>query len=131
MTNFFSDCSIFGRRPHHQVRWDLIYSPTSTSDRCASKPRSSLRRPPPRTGTCGRVGHFPATCFHLKTRQPPTRPSMPMVLPFDNCSCEFYSLLSPVAPAFCSFCTISSHSSRCCDSQHLHTLWSLLVTLFC
>ena len=90
---FFDDFSISGLRAHHQVCRDLIYpsggTPTSTSDRCDSMHRSSLRRPPPLTGACGCMGHFSATCFHLQTRQPLTRPCMPPVLPFNTCRCEF------------------------------------------
>ena len=59
-----------------------------------------------------------------------TRPPLPLVLPFETCSCEFYSLLSSTTLAFCSFCAISDHLSLCCDSQQLHrTLWSHLVTV--
>ena len=66
--------------------------------------RSSLRRTPPHASACGLVDHFLVTHFHLQTRWPPTRPSMPLVLPFDICSCEFYSLLSSTTLTLCSFC---------------------------
>ena len=124
--NFTGDCSISDRRAHHKACRDPIYPPggtlTSTSDQRATTLRSSLQQTPPRASTCGRVDHFPATSFHLQTRRPPTRSPMPLILPFDTCSCEFYSLLSSIALGFCSFCAISGHLSLCCDSRHLHRL---------
>ena len=117
--NFSDDFSISGRRTHHHVRQDLIYSPggtpASTSDRRTSTRLSSLWRPP-RAEACAGVGHFLTMRFHLKTRQPSTEPSMPLILPFDTCRCEFYSLLSSATPAFCSFCAIFGHYSQYCDS---------------
>ena len=105
--------SISSRQPHHQVRQDLIYppggTPTSTSDRHTSMSRSSLRRTPPRANACGRVIHFSVTHSPLQTCRSPTRPPMPLVLPFDTYSCEFYAFLFSTTWALCCCCTISSH----------------------
>ena len=108
-----SNYSISSRRPHHQVHRDLIYppggTPASTSDRHTSMSRSSLGRTPPRTSACGRMIHFSVTHSPLQTCQSPTRPPMPLVLPFDTYSCEFYAFLFSTILALCSCCTISSH----------------------
>ena len=123
--NFSIDYSISGRQPHHQVRGDLIYPPggtsTSTNDQRASTRRCSLRRTPPRASVWAHesLSSDALPPIDSSTADKASYATMPLVLPFDTCSCEFYAFLFSIASAFYSCCAISSHKSLCRDSQHL------------
>ena len=105
--------SIFDWRPHHQVPRDMIYPPGGTPHQLVidTPPRADLLSGKlllalARGHACGCVIHFPTMRFYLKIHRPPTRPPMPLFIPFDTCSCEFYAFLSST---LCSCCAISSH----------------------